>query len=174
MSDTTKVFNFIRIYFIGRPYELNRLTYDETILFKNQEEIKSVIKANHLFYGPRYCSSILSILVLIKSTKYLNSSSSVFKRMLIYSSGFIPILLTYLFCIVKSDYYKIIRPVILSTREREKRLLKNKLGGTEQEISEIKILCDYSLKEREKIISNIGVTKCVLGTLKYYLLNRKT
>lgn len=167
---------FLRINFIGRPFELNKLTENKMILFSTKDEVNSVIKSNYIYYGGLYFYGIISCFSLhlfsnfINKSKYLNiNQSSSLKKLFLYLIPVSPLFIYYFYVHVKSDYYLVVRNTILSVRDREKRLLKNKLGGTLDETKELTFLLSYSEEMREYIRDQTKVYKCIYGYIKYLL-----
>ena len=60
MSIFGKISNIIRINFIGRPLELNRLAYDDSCLVETKDEANFVIKAYWKYYGYQYFGNLIS------------------------------------------------------------------------------------------------------------------
>lgn len=165
---------FLRIHFTGRPIEMNKLTNNKMILFSNKDEVNAVIKSNYIYYGGMYFYSIVSWLSLhiwsiyLKRSKIVNiNKSGPLKKNFLYLIPFSPVVIYYFYLHIKSDYYFCIRDTIIKVREREKRLLKNKLGGTLEETKELTFLLGFSEEMREYIQENTKFYKCINGYLKY-------
>lgn len=179
MEEQTKtkknaLFEWYRIKFIGRPYELDRLSNDEAIFYKTNEEVNKVILATQAYFGSFYISAFASfIFANILSKKIISRSTSSNKKLNLIFMTFTPFLINYIYIHVRSSYYFYIRDIIIQLRQREKAYFKMKLDDFDSniydldQIKEIKVLSDFSSEKRKEIKQKTGVIECLKGFYKF-------
>jgi hypothetical protein len=154
MKMYSQVNDYIRINFIGRPLELNRLVYDDRILLSTQEEADKVVKAYRLYYGWQYLGNMLSLanLIILERMK--------FKRNF---RNFVIVLIPMVGCYFYSHYtyWDIVRPVVIEIRKREKVVLSEE---------ERKIIFNKTIDFQNYIQRNIGIGQCIAEIIKKYEL----
>lgn len=153
--------NIFRINFIGRPFELNRLVYDDKIIISNQQEADTILRAFRTFYGFQYlgnfCSFFLNLMFYFKSKNKQYSIKKLYGLLFI---GLLPGVVGY----VGSNffYWDMIRPIVLLGREREKKY--KHLESYERE--QYQIVYKASKDFHKYIQENSGVIKSVLTIFK--------
>ena len=163
----TSIYKWYSIRFIGRPFELHKVTNDNRSLIANKEEANKIITANHLYYGSMNTSFLISFIIAIKLSKNLNKTK---KPFLTLCMSALPIAFTYLFIHIKSDYYFVIRETIIESRARQNKYLKNKIGfNSPEEKNELKLLLISSIENSKYIYDNTGFFKSIKGCIRYYL-----
>jgi hypothetical protein len=153
MNIYSKLNDYIRINFIGRPLELNKLVYDEGVILENHEEADKVIRGYRLYYGWQYFGNFIAfsnliLIIKLKANKNLNN--------------FMLFMLTpMLGCYIYSHftYWDIVRQVVIDTRKREKDL-------TQKPQEEVRIKLNTSIDLHIHIQRNIKITQCLIEILK--------
>jgi hypothetical protein len=151
-----KINSFFRINFIGRPYELNKLVFDNDAILNNREEANKIINAYRIFKGWQYLGNIITFIGIYAAYKV--STKYAFKRknqLISIAAAFFPMTLAHLYSYF--TYWHIVRDVVLHTRERNKKYSHLK-GG---EIEEFTIIFNTSKDFHKFIQSNIGVNDCI-------------
>lgn len=160
-----KKWYYIRFY--GRPIELNKLIKDDLSLIHNRNDSENIILSYNIYYGTQYIGIILSFLLGISLSNWKFEKNRFFKRIIL---GLIPYFLFFSYVHIKSDYYFIIRDVVLNSRLRQKKYLVDKYGfDDEQHKNELKLLLIGSIEERKYVQSRIGNWSCIYNAFLYYL-----
>lgn len=157
------------IYFYGRPIELTKFKEDQLSLLLSRNETEKVLKGYYIYYGSIYISSILTMILTLPMTGKISKAKGTKKLGLMLIPS-IPLLLTFFYIHIKSDYYYMIRDVVKITRNRQNYYLHNKaslLSGEKE--SKLKVLINSSIDEHKYIQDNISITKCIQGAVNYYL-----
>lgn len=151
----------MRINFIGRPIELDKLVYDEAIIFENKEEANKVIKGYRIFKGWQYIGNMLSFTnCLLIGWISKNKNYSIRTKIFIYAGGIVaPMILFYIYS--HYTYWDIIRPIVLKCREREKEIR----AQNDIDKEEFKIKYNHSLDIHKYIQQKIGIYNCVKEVL---------
>jgi hypothetical protein len=152
---------FFRINFIGRPFELNKLVYDQGVILYSQQEADLAIKAMKNFKGYQYIGQVLTI-------NFLFLYSAISKKLKLQKNTQILLVLN-AFTIGAGFYYyshfsywHLIRDLIKTTRERE----KNFSHLNKNQIEEYKILHNQSKDYHEYIKKKVGFINCILEVLR--------
>jgi hypothetical protein len=159
MENFAKLLNdLIRINFIGRPLELNRLVYDDSVILENKEEADRVVKAYRRYYGYQYLGNMFAFIssVVLSRSRGQKKMIKFFVMVLLPMTGF------YIYS--HFSYWDIVREVVIATRKRERELLS---GDVEER--EVTMRYNASLDLHKYIQANIGITKCILE-----IFNNKT
>ena len=151
MSIFGKLSNILRIDFVGRPLELNRLVYDDTVMLENKEEADSAIRAYRKYYGYQYIGNLISFTNLIILTRYKKK----FRTILLLV--FLPMGFFYIYS--HFTYWDIIKPIIIESRKRDRLL-------TSLSEEEFRIRYNTSVDIHKYIQANISVLKCIVGIFK--------
>jgi hypothetical protein len=151
-----KIFSFFRINFIGRPYELNKLVFDNNSILNNREEAKKIIEAYRVFKGWQYLGNSFTFFGIYASYKI--SLKFGYKRktqIILIGVAFMPLALAHLFSYF--TYWNLVRDIVIFSRERNKKY--SHLKGAE--IEEFQIIFNTSKDFHRFIQSNIGVKDCL-------------
>ena len=157
----TKLNNFFRINFIGKPFELNKLVNDNSAILETKNEADLVIIACRNYKGWQYLGQILSFSLLFLSSYYskkFNLSRSKQIKMVVMS--FIPGASFYFYS--HFNYWSGIRDLVKLVREREKKYAHlNK-----DEIEDYKIIYNTSKDLHKYIASNLGIYSSIIQVFK--------
>jgi hypothetical protein len=151
MSIFGKVSNFIRINFVGRPLELNRLVFDDTCLIQSTEEANNVMRGYWKYYGFQYFGNSIAFINLSLLIKFKKSKINFLYFVIVPMAGF------YIYS--HFTYWDIVRPIVIETRKRDKQNLQ--ISEDEN-----KLKFNTSVDLHEYIRKNIGTFKCLIGLFK--------
>lgn len=154
----SSLYDFLRIRFIGRPYELNKLIYDYSTIINDDEEANKVIQAAGRFYGFQNLGLVISLCMascMICSRRRISKINSPKWRTVAYSSPIIPLLSFYLYS--HFTYWHIIREVVIATRKRSREFQRIDKSSKDQYL----ISFNKSKDLHNKIKSSIGFIKSI-------------
>jgi hypothetical protein len=152
------IIKFFRVNFIGKPYELNKLVFDYSCILQNEQEITLVIKGYRKFYGTQILGMVSSFFLFVISSSFIRHKNITTKsKMMIFLGCITPAICCYIYSYF--TYWHIIRPVVIETRERNKRY--NMLNKENAE--EFKLVFNKSKDYHKKIQQNIGFMKSLFG-----------
>lgn len=144
--------DFFRINFFGKPYELNKLVFDNFTILENQKEAASITKAFRLHKGWQYLGQAITFFAIYFA--YSVNKKFKFSRKKQIGSVvlcFIPGLALYIYS--HFVYWHLIRDVVKVTREREKKYAH--LEG--DEIENFKIISNRSKDVHRNIQKKLGI-----------------
>jgi hypothetical protein len=150
--------NYLRINFVGRPFELNKLVYDNNSILENEEEAGKIIKAYRIHKGWQYMgifmtfTSIYAFSSISKKRNY-NRPKQAFSIAcaFLFFAGF------YIYS--HFTYWHIIRDIVISTRKREKKYAHLQ----KDEIDDFRIKFNANKDLHLLIQHNIGVFKFIIS-----------
>jgi hypothetical protein len=161
MSYLKSTNNFIRINFIGKPFELNKLVHDNNVILYDENEMNLAIKACRLYKGWIYLSQILSfsfLYIAYSTSRKFNFNRK--KQIGIIGVSFIPGIYSFIFS--HFSYWHIIRDLVIKTREREKKYSHlNK-----DTIEEFQMVFNRSKDLHNTITSNVGFVNSLAELFK--------
>ena len=151
MSIFGKISNILRINFVGRPLELNRLVFDDSVILENKDEAFLATRAYWKYYGYQYLGNLISFINLMIISKY---KMNIKTNLIIV---FLPMGFFYVYS--HFTFWEIIRPVVIETRKRDKLF-----STLSQE--DVRIKFNTSIDNHKFIQENISVFKCIVGIFK--------
>ena len=133
--------NFYRINFVGRPFELNKLVYDDNLLV-NEEQAKTIANAFRKFNGWQYVGLISSFFSTIIVYKFAKNKL-----------GLALIILPFTCCYVYSHfcYWDDLRETLKEIRNENRNVKQGEIFKKKIESQEI----------RNKFLENFGVIDCL-------------
>ncbi len=151
MSIFGKISNIIRINFVGKPLELNRLVFDDSCLILSKEEANSVLRGYRKYYGFQYFGNLIAFINLTLLIKHKKSKINFLFFVLA------PMGLFYLYS--HFTYWHIVRPVVIETRKRDREAF-------ELSEDEYKMRFNTSVDMHEYVRKNIGFVRCLVSIFK--------
>ena len=151
-----KFSKYIRINFIGRPYELNRLVYDDNILITNDKEIKNIVKADNLFKGHQYIGGILSFFIIFG---FILKPSIKLKKITKFSISLIPLISFFIYSYY--TYWDLVRDIIKDTRAKQQ-------GVYSITKDELIIQVNLSKDNHKKIQNQLNFSNSLNEVINYY------
>ena len=163
--EENKIYNYFskikkefRIIFIGRPFELKKLVFNENVIISSEQEAKEIIKAYQFFKGYQYRGLLLSIFSSVCFHIINRKHNNKKLKLSLFFFAFLP----YAYSYYKSHfiYWDSIRELVIKTREREKQYLH-----LTNETKDIYLLEINKSRDWHKYIQkNINKLDCLLWT----------
>jgi hypothetical protein len=118
--------------------------------------VKTVIRGVRLFYGFQHLGNLLSFITIIFLRRFSkNKSYSIKKKLVLLTFGLFPAIGLYIYS--HYSYWDIVRPIVLVTREREKKYKHL----SPQETEDFQIIYKASKDMHTEIQKNIGFFNCI-------------
>lgn len=150
------IFDYLRVNFIGKPFELNKLIYDKNIIYFEEQEARNILKAYKKFYGFQYLGFISSFLICFILQKSKNITKFNFKKKIaLFSISLTPMVVLYIYS--HFVYWENIREDVIKLRKRSNLFKKEETKSMPETIIIFKTSDDIH-KALEK---QIGIFKCL-------------
>ena len=162
VSNANSMKDFFRINFVGKPCELNKLIYDNSVLLENEEECMIVLKAVKNYKGFQHLGQIMTFNLIIFSSiiskKFKFSKNT---QLILIFNSFLPFIILYIYS--HFTYWHLVRDLIIKTRKRSKNFehLENDM------INEYQIILNQSKDHHKKIQNNYGFLSSIIEVLKF-------
>ncbi len=154
--------DFFRINFVGKPFELSKLVYDNSLMIKSNEECNMVVKACRMFKGWQYLGQIVTVGLLLTASRYSRRNLLERKKQFyLVVMSLLPAVGFYFYS--HFTYWHFIRALVKVTRERE----KNYEHLTKEQLEEYKIYYNQSKDYHKFIQQRIGLFGSVMEVLKF-------
>jgi hypothetical protein len=169
MEILKKINDFVRINFIGRPLELNRLVFDDEVLLQTHEEVAGIIKAYRLYYGWQYLGNIIGFCNAVYIAKLKKNNKIKLFVMLVIS----PVISAYAYS--HFTYWDIIRQTVIDSRGREREVIaeliseaeKGREYGNRLEHPGIRMKYNASNDLHKQVQGEISFLKCLIQIFKF-------
>lgn len=168
------VFDWLRIRFVGRPYEMNKLVVDKSTIIANRAESNRIVKGISVFYGIQYIgyslSSVLVSLVVLLNRKPMKEK----KARLLFC--LFPMMSLTVYAHTSQNIWDILRPQVIECRKRDTKFFKgNKTNDfplrDKSTQAEFKMLYNSSLDEHEYINSQLGFLTSIKEAILFIFRN---